>query len=365
MKSQALIDQYLDELIAKAVSYSDDYMDILKEIKFSSRGFKAIEAKAKKEWDKQEDKKIPLSEFIIAGIKSKYNTTNEELLADFNKYLSSGSQYKRIEHTKDILDRQTEDEARAQEQYTKPAPSDYDEGLLTLFSDIINERNFDSDEEVIRQWHEFKNKISARENKRSQSQRLKDNESMREIGVKDAKKRARKAKADKKLLAALKSNKSNKSKELWTEYLKVSPPNITFQLARLIGSINDKELGAKRINKFINEVLPTTSISLEEQKEVEGKLTEITTALFEEAKEGAKERIADASGKTSTALLAKSEGNAIGKLSKLNRKSQLVIKYSSARRDVLPALNLNILQILNFLNLIFKMNLGLQQVVEH
>ena len=86
LKSTALIESYLDELIAKAVS--NNYQDILKEIKFSVKQFKAIEDKAREQW-KADGGKRPFSEYVIEGIRKKYKkyTTDEALLADFKEHL--------------------------------------------------------------------------------------------------------------------------------------------------------------------------------------------------------------------------------------------------------------------------------------
>ena len=88
--STALIEDYLDELLAKAVS--SNYEDILKEIKFTSKGFRAIEEKAKQRWNDEGRSKL-LSEYIVEEVKKRYkNTSDEELINDFKEHLSTLSQ---------------------------------------------------------------------------------------------------------------------------------------------------------------------------------------------------------------------------------------------------------------------------------
>tara|TARA_R100000458_G_C8273279_1_gene248131 strand:- start:164 stop:2863 length:2700 start_codon:yes stop_codon:yes gene_type:complete len=317
--STALIEDYLDELLAKAVS--SNYENILKEIKFTSKAFKTIEDKAKERWNNQGRKKL-LSTYIISEIKRKYKSTEEELLQDFKDYLSGLSQTAKVSMTEDALYDKKDREARAKEDYVRPEKENYDEGLLNLFADLITERSFDSDDEIMRQWENFKDKLEREENEARSVQRRKEIASSQEESKKRAQKYKKKEEAERKLRAALRREiKPSEADSLWSDYLQSGPAPITYELVKLIGSSSTegKDVMAKRIKKFINEVLPNSSASIKQQKEVETKLNAIVRALESEEAEAAKKRTEARAGRTNTSLLAKSEGNKVGQMSKVSR----------------------------------------------
>ena len=315
--STALIEDYLDELLAKAVS--SNYEDILKEIKFTSKGFRAIEEKAKQRWNDEGRSKL-LSEYIVEEVKKRYkNTSDEELINDFKEHLSTLSQTAKEGIAEDFLDRQKEIEARAKEEYIRPEKEKYDEGLLALFADIISQKASTPDEEVMRQWESFKDKLERKELESKIAERRKQALSDKEEGKKREDKRSKKEAAERKLRAALRREiKPSEADALWSDYLQSGPAQITYDLVQLIGSsTTGKDLMSKRITKFIEEKLPTyEGVNVEE---VTKKLTAIKNALDSEEAEAAKKRTEAVAGRTKTSLLAKSEGNKIGQMSNVTR----------------------------------------------
>jgi hypothetical protein len=208
--------------------------------------------------------------------------------------------------TEGVLDDKREAEARAKEEYIRPEPKEYDEGLLELFSDLINERSFNSDEEIMRQWELFKREKDADDLKRK---------------IKEALKR---------------ETIPSKSEKLWNDYLKVAPADITYKLVELIGSVSQgKTLTSKRIRKFIEEVLPKSKSSEEEKEEVKNKLLEIADAMDTEEGSDARRRVEVKTSRTGTALQAESEGNAIGKMSRTTSKGIVTIKWDRGRQNEL------------------------------
>ena len=226
--STALIEDYLDELLAKAVS--SNYENILKEIKFTSKAFKTIEDKAKERWNNQGRKKL-LSTYIISEIKRKYKSTDEELLQDFKDYLSGLSQTAKVSMTEDALYDKKDREAREKEDYVRPEKENYDEGLLNLFADLITERSFDSDDEIMRQWENFKDKLEREENEARSVQRRKELQSSQEESKKRAQKYKKKEEAERKLRAALRREiKPSEADSLWSDYLQSGPAPITYEI---------------------------------------------------------------------------------------------------------------------------------------
>lgn len=119
---------------------------ILKEIPFKVRDFRAIDKKARKIWN-DGGRKEQLHDIIVRLIKEKYNSSEEELLNDFKEYLKTLSPITR--YSMGTGKKRTD-------------PLDKVElELYELFESLFLE--FDSDEEIIRQWSNFQDRLERRE----------------------------------------------------------------------------------------------------------------------------------------------------------------------------------------------------------
>tara|TARA_A100001201_G_scaffold141432_1_gene136875 strand:+ start:29837 stop:32218 length:2382 start_codon:yes stop_codon:yes gene_type:complete len=227
---------------------------ILKEIPFKVRDFRAIDKKAKKIWN-DGGRKEKLSEIIVRLIREKYNTSDEELMEDFRKYLETLSGYAQTSRvrSKQKYDRFEErrllDENDPKYRETVRELDERDEivdELTELFGTILAQDTTTPDEEIIRQFDKFKDRLEREEKKRE----LKDT---------TPKKRRRKTKPKIKT-GKLDSFEDSfpKSAKMFREWVESSYFSISFsklnRLLSLVGSPtigNDETIG--RLKKFIKD----------------------------------------------------------------------------------------------------------------
>jgi len=251
---------------------------ILKEIPFKVRDFRAIDKKAKKIWN-EGGRKEKLSEIIVKLIREKYNTSDEELLEDFKKYLETLSDYSKISRVRDkqrydrFEERKPLDEKNPEDRKRLRELKERDEivdGLTELFGTILAPNSSTPDEEIIRQFDNFKDRLE-REEKR------------RELKVTTPTKRRRKTKPKIKT-AKLDSfedafPKSAQMFREWVESFGSKDYNILNELLALVGSPtvgNQETVG--RLKKFIkdknlsdNDKETLTSIANQMLKEIDNK----------------------------------------------------------------------------------------------
>ena len=313
--STALIEDYLDELLAKAVS--SNYEDILKAINFTAKDWRRIDKKAKKIWNQGGREKL-LSTIIMDILEEEYPDEKMEniIFPDTGRTSEERDAASReYQNPNEIEDRQKDRERRfnlGESQPTEPfqdKPFDISPDTFAGTSDAAR----------LEQFYAFGDKLINDEQQRQIKRRKKERVAETAESKKRADKRKKKEEAERKLRQALRREiKPSEADALWTEYLQSGPAQITYDLVKLIGSSSTgKDLMSKRITKFIEEKLPTyQNVNTEEIKQ---KLLAIKNALDSEEAESAKKRTEGVAGRTKTSLLAKSEGNKIGQMSRITR----------------------------------------------
>ena len=315
IKSTALIEDYLDELLAKAVSFN--YEDILKAIDFTAKDWRRIDKKAKKIWNQGGREKL-LSTIIMDILAEEYPDEKMENII----FPDTGRTSEQREAAGRVYQNPNEPEDREKDRRKrfdlgKPEPAEpFQDKPFDISPDTFTGT---SDAVRLEQFYAFGDKLIRDEQQRKIKRRGKERLAEIAEGKERAKKRKKKEEAERKLREALRREiKPSEADALWSDYLQSGPAQITYDLVQLIGSSSaGKDLMSKRITKFIEEKLPTyQGINTEEVRE---KLTAIKNALDSEEAESAKRRTEAVAGRTKTSLLAKSEGNKIGQMSRVTR----------------------------------------------
>ena len=313
--STALIEDYLDELLAKAVS--SNYEDILKAINFTAKDWRRIDKKAKKIWNEGGREKL-LSTIIMDILAEEYPDEKMEniIFPDTGRTSeqreAAGREYQNPNEPED-----REKDRRKRFDLGQPEPAEpFQDKPFDISPDTFSGT---SDAVRLEQFYAFGDKLIRDEQQRKIKRRGKERQAEIAEGKERAEKRKKKEEAERKLREALRREiKPSEADALWSDYLQSGPAQITYDLVQLIGSsTTGKDLMSKRITKFIEEKLPTyKDVNVEE---VTKKLTAIKNALDSEEAEAAKKRTEAVAGRTKTSLLAKSEGNKIGQMSNVTR----------------------------------------------
>jgi len=326
---------------------------ILKEIPFKARDFRAIDKKAKKIWN-DGGRKEKLSEIIVRLIREKYNTSDEELMEDFRKYLETLSDYSQISRVKDkqrydsfeerrLLD---ENDPKYRERVRELDEKDkiIDE-LTELFGTILAQDTTTPNEEIIRQFDKFKDKLERQEKRRE----LKNTTST---------KRRRKTKPKVKT-GKLDSFEDSfpKSAQMFRKWIEQTSHRNLSELLALVGSPNvGDEQTIGRLRKFIKEEAGLS----EEDKSA---LTAVADQMVKEIKTKPKSN----RRLSGNVIQSKSLGLEVGKDSKM-RKTQLSIKYSSDKTLAFKGKSKNFLDTFERLDLTndkFYNNLNTREIFEY
>ena len=352
MKSTALINSLLEDLIDK--SYDGNYMDILKAIDFTAKDWRKVDTEARKRW-LAGGKKGLLSNFVLDVLQREYpdeqmenliwpsntKTTIEERHADaISEKPDESPEEMQRERLRQHLDFSTPQAASG----PKDTPSGEEHASTKPFNFEGDPFKGTQDSERMEQFIAFGDKLLADKNKRQSSKDLKERTKIREEGVSRAAKDKKKSDKERKLRQQLIGNREeSEGVKLWEELLQSIDMGVVNQLIKLLGTpTTDKELFAKRLRRFIAERLPP------QHNDIKPKLEKIAEALEQEHAKGAEDRLIDATGKTSTALLAKANGNQMGKRSKMAKTNRLTIKWGVMASDKLKALTAKqSLQIIN------------------
>ena len=343
MKSTALINSLLEDLIEK--SYNGNYMDILKAIDFTAKDWRKVDAEARKGW-LANGKKGLLSNFVLDVLQREYPDEqmenliwpNDKKLTIEERIAESNSEERDLspeEMQRERL-RQHMDSSKPDSMSGPKDTPDGEEHASTRPFNMANDDKFSgtADAQRMEQFIAFGDKLLADKNKRESSKNLKERTQIREEGVARATKDKKKSDKERKLRQQLIGNREeSEGVKLWEELLQSIDMGVVNELIKLLGTpTNDKELFAKRLRRFIAERLPP------QHNDIKPKLEKVAEALEEEHAKGAEDRLIDTTGKTSTALLAKSNGNQMGKRSKMGKTNRLTIKWGVMASEKLKAL---------------------------
>lgn len=300
---------------------------ILKEIPFKVKDFRAIDKKARKIWNDGE-RKEKLSEIIVKLIREKYNTSDEELMEDFRKYLESLSDYAKTSRVRSkqrydrfeersLLD-ETDPKYREKVRELEERDEIVDE-LTELFGTILAQNTATPDEEIIRQFDKFKDRLEREEKKR-------------ELKNTTPKKRRKKTKPKIKT-GKLDSFEESfpKSAKMFREWVESTSFRNLNSLLSLVGSPtigNNETIG--RLKKFIKD-----EVMSDKDK------TALTTIADQMVKEN-NQKTRSNRRLSGNVIQSRALGLEMGKNSKMG-KTQLTIKYANDKSLIIKGKQRNFL----------------------
>lgn len=325
---------------------------ILKEIPFKVKDFRAIDKKARKIWNDGE-RKEKLSEIIVKLIREKYNTSDEELMEDFRKYLESLSDYAKTSRVRSkqrydrfeersLLD-ETDPKYREKVRELEERDEIVDE-LTELFGTILAQNTATPDEEIIRQFDKFKDRLEREERKR-------------ELKNTTPKKRRKKTKPKIKT-GKLDSFEESfpKSAKMFREWVESTSFRNLNSLLSLVGSPtigNNETIG--RLKKFIKD-----EVMSDKDK------TALTTIADQMVKEN-NQKTRSNRRLSGNVIQSRALGLEMGKNSKMG-KTQLTIKYANDKSLIIKGKQRNFLDNFERLDLTkdkFYNNSNTQEIFEY
>jgi hypothetical protein len=325
---------------------------ILKEIPFKVKDFRAIDKKARKIWNDGE-RKEKLSEIIVKLIREKYNTSDEELMEDFRKYLESLSDYAKTSRVRSkqrydrfeersLLD-ETDPKYREKVRELEERDEIVDE-LTELFGTILAQNTATPDEEIIRQFDKFKDRLEREEKKR-------------ELKNTTPKKRRKKTKPKIKT-GKLDSFEESfpKSAKMFREWVESTSFRNLNSLLSLVGSPtigNNETIG--RLKKFIKD-----EVMSDKDK------TALTTIADQMVKEN-NQKTRSNRRLSGNVIQSRALGLEMGKNSKMG-KTQLTIKYANDKSLIIKGKQRNFLDNFERLDLTkdkFYNNSNTQEIFEY